>query len=185
MQGFKSSTEGDNVSLTDCLKVFKQQETLDQDNMWYCNKCKEFVQATKTMEIFKVPRIMIISLKRFKSSRFNKSGFMGMGGQKMDTEVDFPLDGLNMRPFVLSKEQQDNSSLIYDCYAVSNHYGGVGGGHYTAFGKNPLTGKWYSFNDSSCQQTDRRIVSESAYNIFYRLRDETVNMQAIDYDKLH
>lgn len=31
------------VQLTDCLKEFKQMETLDADNMWYCNKCKEHV----------------------------------------------------------------------------------------------------------------------------------------------
>jgi len=38
--------------------------------------CKEFVQATKTMEIYRVPRILIISLKRFKTSR-NRYGFGG------------------------------------------------------------------------------------------------------------
>lgn len=48
---------------------------------------------------------MIISLKRFKSSKYQRSGFMGgMGGQKMDTLVDFPIDNLDMRPFVLSQE---------------------------------------------------------------------------------
>ena len=39
------------------------------------------------------------------------------------------------------------SGAEYDLYAVSNHYGGLGGGHYTAYGKN--NGKWYEFNDSS------------------------------------
>ena len=36
----------------------------------------------------------------------------------------------------------------YDAYAVSNHYGSVGFGHYTAYGKNQETGKWYYFDDS-------------------------------------
>ena len=36
---------------------------------------------------------------------------------------------------------------IYDLYAISNHYGGLGGGHYTAYAKNDS--KWYQFNDSS------------------------------------
>lgn len=26
--------------------------------------------------------------------------------------------------------------VIYDLYAVSNHFGGLGGGHYTAYAKN-------------------------------------------------
>jgi ubiquitin carboxyl-terminal hydrolase 4/11 len=57
------------VKLQDCLYEFKQLETLDEDNMWYCNKCKEHVQATKTLEIFKVPKVLIITLKRFKQSK--------------------------------------------------------------------------------------------------------------------
>lgn len=51
------------------------------------------------MELFKVPRVMIITLKRFKTGR-SKYGFGG--GQKIDTMVDFPLEGLDMSPYVLS-----------------------------------------------------------------------------------
>ena len=42
---------------------------------------------------------MIISLKRFKVGR-NKYGFGG--GQKLDTLVEFPLDGLDMSPYIMS-----------------------------------------------------------------------------------
>jgi ubiquitin carboxyl-terminal hydrolase 4/11/15 len=38
-------------------------------------------------------------------------------------------------------------STRYELYAVSNHYGGMGGGHYTAYAKNKDI--WYDFNDSS------------------------------------
>ena len=101
-KSFNQAANSGNIQLTDCLKAFKQQETLDQDNMWYCNKCKEHVQATKTMEIFKLPRIMIISLKRFASSKYQSRFGSSFGGQKVDTLVDFPIDALDMRPFVLS-----------------------------------------------------------------------------------
>ena len=174
------------VRLADCLKAFKQSEILDEDNMWYCNKCKEHVQATKTLELFRVPRVMIISLKRFKQSKNSRWAGMGFGGQKLDTLVDFPLEGLDMSPFVLSKKQKQERPLIYDCFAVSNHMGGVGGGHYTAYGQNPLDKNWYSFNDSSCSSVGSRggrIVSESAYNLFYRLRDH-VDLNNIDYESL-
>ncbi len=78
---------------------------------------------------------MILSLKRFKKLRYS-TGF----AEKLDTLVDFPLENLDMKPFVLSKKQKSESPLIYDLFAISNHYGGVGGGHYTAYGKNSLTG---------------------------------------------
>lgn len=88
---------------------------------------------------------MIISLKRFKTQ---SKKYRWGGSEKLDTLVNFPLDDLDMAPYVLSK-QQKMKPLIYDCFAVSNHFGGVGGGHYTAFAKNIYTGQWYDFDDSS------------------------------------
>ena len=92
--------------MVDCLREFKQTELLDEDNKWYCNKCKDHVQATKTLEIFRVPRILVISLKRFKASRSKYGSSMGFGGQKLETQVNFPLEGLDMTPFVLSETQK-------------------------------------------------------------------------------
>jgi len=54
------------LTIDDCFKEFKREEILDEDNKWYCSKCKEHVQATKQLEIFKAPPILVINLKRFK-----------------------------------------------------------------------------------------------------------------------
>jgi len=77
------------VSIDDCFEEFKKPEILDADNMWYCNKCKAHVQATKKIEIYKVPPIMVVSLKRFKQEKQRNTGFFSMysgggGGQKID-----------------------------------------------------------------------------------------------------
>jgi hypothetical protein len=37
---------------------------------------------------------------------------------------------------------------VYDLYAVDNHFGGLGGGHYTAFCRNREDGEWYNYDDS-------------------------------------
>ena len=93
---------GADIKLQECLKEFKQSEVLDEENMWYCRNCKQHVQAIKTLELFRVPRVLIITLKRFKSSK-SKYAMYGGGGSKLETLVDFPLEGLDMSPFVLSK----------------------------------------------------------------------------------
>lgn len=172
----ETETKNASVNLEDCLRLFKQEETLDEQNMLYCGKCKEHVQAIKTLEIFRVPRILIISLKRFKTSRY---GINQHNNHKLDTHVEFPLEGLDMKPFVLNESQKTNGSLIYDCFAVSNHFGSQGYGHYTAFGKNYITGKWYNFDDSSCtllpetpSKLKKEIVTKAAYSLFYRLRED-------------
>ena len=170
------------IQLDQCLQDFKQSETLDEDNKWYCNKCQQHVQATKTLEIYRVPKIMIISLKRFKTSK-NRYGYGG--NSKVDTLVNFPLEGLDMRPFVLHPEQI-NSNCVYDCFGISNHFGSVGFGHYTAYCKNPLDGKWYDFDDSQVSPTENRntnLVSDAAYNLFFRLRSDTT-MENLNLDQV-
>lgn len=61
-------------------------------------------------------------------------------------------------------------STRYELYAVSNHYGGMGGGHYTAYAKN--NDVWYDFNDSSVHKVkSSEVVSSAAYMLFYRRID--------------
>ena len=64
-------------------------------------------------------------------------------------------------------------NVYYDLYAVSNHYGSLNGGHYTAYGYNSLVNKWYEFNDSSVGSVSNidEIVSPGAYLLFYRRRE--------------
>ena len=78
----------------------------------------------------------------------------------------------NIIPYKYEGDYKITSSEepLYDLYAVSNHYGGLGGGHYTAFGKND--GKWYDYNDSSVRATSESSIGGSgAYMLFYKRRD--------------
>ena len=61
--------------------------------------------------------------------------------------------------------------IIYDLFAVSNHFGSLGGGHYTAYAKNPYYNQWFEFNDTNVSSINtNRIVTEAAYVLFYRRR---------------
>jgi len=41
----------------------------------------------------------------------------------------------------------EKKKILYDLYAVSNHFGSMGFGHYTAYVKN--NNQWYEMDDSS------------------------------------
>ena len=172
----RSDSEGGlskEYTLQDCLNLFTRKERLDKDNAWYCSNCKDHKQATKKMEVWKTPDILIIHLKRFKTSRVSSIGsfYYSTGSKKITAQVDFPITGLDMSNYVLSDE---NGSCIYDLYGVVNHYGGLGGGHYTAYAKNKFDGKWYDFNDSRVSPaSDREIVSAAAYVLFYKRRQNS------------
>lgn len=123
------------ITLDECLTETSKSETLSEENPWYCSNCKELRRATKTLDIWTVPDILIIHLKRF-------SGFRSFR-DKIDDKVDFPVEGLDLTGKVGFPEDK---SLVYDLFAVDNHFGGLGGGHYTATAQNFFDKQWYNYN---------------------------------------
>ena len=108
------------------------------------------------MELYYLPKILIICFKRFIKDSYR--------WEKNDDEVDFPLNNMDMKNFVIGP---DKDHSVYDLFAVSQHYGSTGFGHYTAVCKND--GKWFSYNDSSCSETSENdALSSAAYVLFYR-----------------
>jgi len=148
-------------TLDDCLDLYLQEEKLVGDNQWYCTKCKRHRNATKKTDLWILPPILIVHLKRFK---FNDYGHIG---SKNNAPMGYPINNWDLTKFVLSQGSEEPK---YDLYAVSNHVGGLGSGHYTAYGKNRFDDSWYEFNDSSCRRISERTLrsnSSSAYLLFY------------------
>ncbi|WWD19867.1 hypothetical protein CI109_104335 [Kwoniella shandongensis] len=172
--------EGRHISVEDCLDEFSKEETLGNDDLWYCPECKKHQAATKKLEIYKAPDILVICIKRFGSSR--------RMGDKLDHLVHFPIDGLDLEERIGERKvakslkltgedagvygiEEDGEPMIYDLYAVDNHFGGMGGGHYTAFCRNKVDGQWYNYDDSRVSKADVSAVqSRAAYLLFYRRR---------------
>jgi ubiquitin carboxyl-terminal hydrolase 4/11/15 len=169
------------ITLDDCLNEFGKEEVLSEMDTWYCPRCKEHRRATKKFELWKTPDILIMHLKRFSSSGFRRD--------KLDVLVDFPIDNLDLTSRVI--ETENGKSEVYDLIAVDDHWGGLGGGHYTAFAKNFDDQKWYEYNgmlfpmkpddictdsslDSSVSEVKdvKRVVSSAAYLLFYRRRSD-------------
>jgi len=160
----------DGIEVIECFKNFIKLEKLEADNEWFCPDCKNHVKATKKMEIFNSPNILIIHLKRFKNNT------------KIDTLVKFPLEGLDVSDFVINKKNGEEK-FVYDLFAVGNHFGSMGFGHYTAFAKNYFDNKWYDFDDSRVSEIygGKDIVTPSAYVLFYRKRNlnESVDLPSL------
>ncbi|KAF8009384.1 hypothetical protein BT93_J0390 [Corymbia citriodora subsp. variegata] len=160
--GFFSKKAQETVSLYKCLEAFLTEEPLGPDDMWYCPRCKEHHQASKKLDLWRLPEILVIHLKRFSYSRFLKN--------KLETYVDFPIDDLDLSAYIAFKNGQ--SSCRYMLYAVSNHYGSMGGGHYTAFvhhGGN----RWYDFDDSHVYPISLEKIKTSAAYRARRLVEAT------------
>lgn len=163
------------ISLDECVDAFLKPERLDAADTWYCSRCKDHVRAEKKLDLWHLPEVLVVHLKRFSYSKYTRD--------KIDATVDFPIRGLDLGRAVLGGGRGVGSlsakggtspsppAHLYDLYAVSNHYGGLGGGHYTAYCRMPDDGKWYSFDDSYVREVPQEsIKSSSAYLLFYRRR---------------
>jgi ubiquitin carboxyl-terminal hydrolase 4/11/15 len=154
-----------NLTLIDCLNHFKLTEKLEKNNEWYCSVCKKHQKAFKRLEIYYLPRNLIIHLKRFE---YSSSGRYSTYADKIGKTIDFPLDDFDISSYIIGPH---NEISKYDLYAVSQHFGGVGGGHYTAVCKND--NNWYDYNDSHCGKTSSgNVVTNSAYMLFYKRKEE-------------
>ena len=171
-QNSTSASNKSGLTLDECFESFQRPERLDEHNMWYCSNCKEHVRALKTMQLWKLPNILVVHFKRFEYKHMFRR-------DKLDTLVSFPLEGLAMDKHCAPVRQ---SSLIdgsipadYDLFGVVNHFGRMGFGHYTAFTRHfdeHELGDWALCDDSTVHTVDvaESIVTQAAYVLFYRRR---------------
>lgn len=136
LQQLRAKRRKHGVTLDDCLAEFEREEILSEQDTWYCPRCKKHQRASKKFDLWKTPDILVVHLKRFSSSGYRRD--------KLEVLVDFPIEGLDLTSRVLHKE--DGKQEIYDLIGVDCHWGGLGGGHYTAHAKNFVDNQWYSYN---------------------------------------
>tara|TARA_B100000900_G_C20539366_1_gene699760 strand:+ start:547 stop:1392 length:846 start_codon:yes stop_codon:yes gene_type:complete len=124
-------------SLNDCLIDYLKREKLEDDSMYHCDKCDKLRVASKRMEIKKLPKNLIISLKRYDSRL-----------RKINKEIDMPI-----------------SWKGYSLKGIVFHSGNFGGGHYVYIGEED--GKWYLFNDSFVSQINNLDALNQYKNFGY------------------
>ena len=168
------------VPLAKCLDKFTEEEKLDS----VCAKCLGEAGLYRGISIWRPPPILVIQLKRFQ--------FDSTSRRKLNNKIDFPLDGLDIHPYLAKSQQTADPVLcsVYDLYCVVHHIGALNGGHYRATVNVPSatgsTGEqgleegakfsrddWYCFDDSIVTKvTDlAEVVHHSAYVLLYMRRD--------------
>ncbi|KAM5129474.1 ubiquitin carboxyl-terminal hydrolase 21 [Mantella aurantiaca] len=153
-KGFSSGK----VSLYDCFSLFTKEEELNSENAPICDRCRLRTKSTKKLTIQRFPRILVLHLNRFSSSRFSI--------KKCSASIDFPVTRLNLKEYASEKA----GSPVYNLYALCNHSGSVHYGHYTACCKDPSG--WYAYNDSRVTPISEGVVQSSeTYVLFYELEE--------------
>ncbi|XP_013871731.1 ubiquitin carboxyl-terminal hydrolase 19 isoform X2 [Austrofundulus limnaeus] len=162
-------------TLEQCLNLFTKPEVLAPEEAWYCPKCQQHREASKQLLLWRLPNVLIIQLKRFSFRSF-------IWRDKINDMVDFPVRNLDLSKFCIGQKDDMQHPPIYDLYAVINHYGGMIGGHYTAYARLPSDKNsqrsdvgWRLFDDSTVTMVEEsQVVTRYAYVLFYRRRNSPV-----------
>ncbi|XP_066551638.1 ubiquitin carboxyl-terminal hydrolase 32 isoform X2 [Amia ocellicauda] len=95
------------ISLDSCLRAFTSEEELGEDELYYCSKCKTHRLATKKLDLWRLPPILIIHLKRFQfvNGRWIKS-------QKI---VKFPCEKFDPSAFLVPRDTEQHQHGPVDC----------------------------------------------------------------------
>jgi hypothetical protein len=135
-----------------CLAHNFASENIDEYN---CEKCKSKQKAIRTHAISKTPNVMIITLKRFTNF-----------GAKVRGRVDWDLNNVDLAPLLAFSSPFGDGAPQYETYAVVEHHGSMGGGHYIMYGRG-ADDIWFEYDDSRVKrvQTDY-VISADSYVIF-------------------
>ncbi|KJH47584.1 MYND finger [Dictyocaulus viviparus] len=175
MKKMRKSTSGliGDPTLQDMLEMFSETEQLKPEESWYCNKCREHVEATKKLELFRLPPILIIQLKRFVYT----ATYQALHRRSKDERrVIYPISNLDMSPF-LAETAPTGQNTVYDLTGVVCHSGSSYFGHYVSIGRLPgfdstkTIVDWRLFDDSIVsKQSVSNVQSDDAYLLFYKQR---------------
>jgi ubiquitin C-terminal hydrolase len=122
------------INIYDAFDCDKKEETLDGENMIYCNSCKGLNPGIHQQIIYSLPKVLIIILNR------------GKNNQDFNEEFIFPKElDLSIENYVILNSY--NTHFYLQC--VITHLGeSSAGGHFIAYCRNGPNEQFLCYNDA-------------------------------------
>ena len=174
-------------SIEESLNAFVEGEMLEGDNAYYCDKCEKKVNTLKRICIKRLPRMLILVLKRFKFD------LETMQKIKVNDYCEFP-HYLNMEPYTQEglarrdKEKERQAAgedpmeveeppklkypkeyYEYKLRGIVVHSGTSEHGHYYSFIQDredtsvPEEKRWYEFNDERVREFEIDDIADECF----------------------
>ena len=135
---------------------------MNEEDSVLCEGCKGRTQLITAMQVVRFPQVLPIVLQRVR--------MLPSGLEKSHIKIQYPIDGLDLSQFEVGLTC---SPAVYDLIAVIHHSGrSLSRGHYVAYARNPVTGGWVKYDDTSVKEVSEltAVQDEGAYMLFYRRR---------------
>lgn len=146
-----------------CIDEMLKVETMDGENKYNCETCKQLTSASRKVKLLKLSEVLIFQLMRFTYEKGKVS--------KVQDRVQFPavIDMTKHLPESSVGTDNGTRESSYELVAVICHQGSSNGGHYTTFAKNDATKLWHYFDDTRIAVVSfETVLRQQAYILFYK-----------------
>ncbi|XP_051929348.1 ubiquitin carboxyl-terminal hydrolase 1 [Hippocampus zosterae] len=108
---------------------FASVERISGEDKYFCDTCRHYAEAERSLLFDKTPEIVTIHLKRFSASSSETDPYVGLS--KVNTPLQTPLT-LSLEEWCMPRSSSKGHD--YELFAVVMHSGvSIGSGHYTAY----------------------------------------------------
>jgi ubiquitin C-terminal hydrolase len=139
-------------TLDDSLTEYFQEEFLNDGNdgiEWKCDECCQKKRSRKTTKLWKIPDILIITIKRFTDNL-----------QKNNKNILIPLE-LSLDKYTLS-----HTNKKFKLSSVGFHSGSYNNGHYVSLMRSK-NDKWFVIDDLDITELNNLNMISQGYVFFY------------------
>ncbi len=158
-------------SVLSCLGMFTKTEALkvSDDNGFACPSCKSLQNARRRTIISKLPKVLILHLKRFKMVRNKKSGAIRLS--KSDAEIKI-LEEIEI------PDGSMDSIKRYRLYGVIVHEGSLNAGHYYCYVRQRISNAPFVLGERANGSVSNDVKMDG--NTWYCFSDHHVTKSSIE-----
>jgi len=143
-----------------CYPIEKllQHEFAEEDIEGYdCDACKQKTLTKKSVSIWRLPKLLILTLKRFTPM-----------GTRDNGNFDYDSSNVSFESIFSQESQEESKFKKYKIFATVDHHGNHNGGHYTAQTFSPVWKNWHLYDDETAHEIKEPKFGVHTYMMFFR-----------------
>ncbi len=141
-------------SLLECMKDELQEEDIDG---YACDACKQKTLTRKTQTIWRLPKVFIVTLKRFTPF-----------GSRDNTPLVYDGTPICLDSLFSNESRETTRIKQYSVFATIDHHGHHMGGHYTAQCLSPVWKSWHLYDDETVHGIEKPQFGSYTYMMMFR-----------------
>jgi len=150
----KHDSAGNPYPLDKLLELEFAEEDIDG---YDCDACKNKTLTKKSVSIWRLPKFLILTLKRFTPM-----------GTRDNSQFNYNGEPVSFKNVFSSESNEQTKFKSYQVFGTVDHHGNHMGGHYTAQTFSPVWKVWHLYDDENAQEIKEPQFGVYTYMMFFR-----------------